>query len=147
MDFLLRLLFKIIFNFKLLSLFVVNFSNDNHIFSNSRFLLYTRNVYTHSFSLSFFFFFHLVLTVPAPIFSTVVQSFPFIFWLVHAFVSCSLALSLPGCASKRLLSLIPSICFFQMLALKVPKRENFSLAFCTLSEPIWICNLGTKPKN
>ena len=31
--------------------------------------------------------------------------------------------------------------------LKVPKRENFSLAFFALSEPIWVCNLGTGPKN
>jgi hypothetical protein len=30
--------------------------------------------------------------------------------------------------------------------LKVPKRENFSLAFFTLSEPIWVCDLGTGPK-
>ncbi len=27
--------------------------------------------------------------------------------------------------------------------LKVPKRENFSLAFFALSEPIWVCDLGT----
>ncbi len=26
--------------------------------------------------------------------------------------------------------------------LKVPKRENFSLAFFTLSEPIWVGDLG-----
>jgi hypothetical protein len=31
--------------------------------------------------------------------------------------------------------------------LKVPKRENFSLAFFALSEPIWVCDLGTGPKN
>jgi hypothetical protein len=30
--------------------------------------------------------------------------------------------------------------------LKVPKRENFSLAFFTLSEPNWVCDLGTGPK-
>ena len=30
--------------------------------------------------------------------------------------------------------------------LKVPKRENFSLAFFTLSEPIWVCDLGTGTK-
>ncbi len=27
--------------------------------------------------------------------------------------------------------------------LKVPKRENFSLAFFALSEPIWACDVGT----
>ncbi len=31
--------------------------------------------------------------------------------------------------------------------LKVPKRENFSLAFFALSEPIWVCDLGTREKN
>ena len=31
--------------------------------------------------------------------------------------------------------------------LKVPKRENFSLSFFALSEPIWICDLGTGGKN
>jgi hypothetical protein len=31
--------------------------------------------------------------------------------------------------------------------LKVPKRENFSLAFFALSEPIWVCELGTGEKN
>jgi hypothetical protein len=29
----------------------------------------------------------------------------------------------------------------------VPKRENFSLAFFALSEPIWVCDLGTGEKN
>jgi hypothetical protein len=32
------------------------------------------------------------------------------------------------------------------VALKVPKRENFSLAFFTLSEPIWVGDLGTAKK-
>ncbi len=36
---------------------------------------------------------------------------------------------------------------FPDICLKVPKRENFSLAFCALSEPIWVCDLGTGPKN
>jgi hypothetical protein len=31
--------------------------------------------------------------------------------------------------------------------LKVPKRENFSLAFFALSEPICVCELGTDEKN
>jgi hypothetical protein len=31
--------------------------------------------------------------------------------------------------------------------LKVPKRENFSLAFIALSEPVWVCDLGTGEKN
>ncbi len=30
--------------------------------------------------------------------------------------------------------------------LKVPKRENFSLAFFALSEPIWVCDLGSGKK-
>jgi hypothetical protein len=30
--------------------------------------------------------------------------------------------------------------------LKVPKRENFLLAFFALSEPIWVGDLGTKEK-
>ncbi len=30
-------------------------------------------------------------------------------------------------------------------SLKVPKRENFSLAFFALSEPIWVCDLGIGP--
>ncbi len=32
-------------------------------------------------------------------------------------------------------------------ALKVPKRENFSLAFFALSELIWVCEIGTGEKN
>jgi hypothetical protein len=31
--------------------------------------------------------------------------------------------------------------------LKVPKRENFSLAFFALSESIWVCDLGSGKKN
>jgi hypothetical protein len=31
--------------------------------------------------------------------------------------------------------------------LKVPKHENFSLAFFAPSEPIWVCELGTGEKN
>jgi hypothetical protein len=31
--------------------------------------------------------------------------------------------------------------------LKVPKRENFLLAFFALSKPIWVGDLGTKQKN
>ena len=31
--------------------------------------------------------------------------------------------------------------------LKVPKRENFSLSFLALSEPIWVYDLGTGGKN
>ncbi len=34
-----------------------------------------------------------------------------------------------------------------MYALKVPKSENFSLAFFALSEPIWVCDLGNGEKN
>jgi hypothetical protein len=30
---------------------------------------------------------------------------------------------------------------------KVPKHENFSLAFFALREPIWVGNLETDPKN
>ncbi len=37
--------------------------------------------------------------------------------------------------------------FVLLLELKVPKRENFSLAFFALSEPIWVCELGTGDKN
>ena len=29
----------------------------------------------------------------------------------------------------------------------MPKRENFSLEFFALSEPIWVCELGTGEKN
>jgi hypothetical protein len=35
------------------------------------------------------------------------------------------------------------ICF---KSLKVPKREIFSLAFFALSEPIWVCDLGSGKK-
>ncbi len=31
--------------------------------------------------------------------------------------------------------------------LKVPKRENFSLAFFALSEPMWACDVGTAKKS
>jgi hypothetical protein len=31
----------------------------------------------------------------------------------------------------------------QSESLKVPKRENFSIAFFAQSEPIWICDVGT----
>ncbi len=40
------------------------------------------------------------------------------------------------------LTLIPPKLF-----LKVPKRENFSLAFFARSEAIWVCDLGTGEKN
>jgi hypothetical protein len=30
--------------------------------------------------------------------------------------------------------------------LKVPKHENFSIAFFALSEPIWVCDVGTTKK-
>ncbi len=30
--------------------------------------------------------------------------------------------------------------------LKVPKHENFSIAFFALSEPIWVCDVGTAKK-
>jgi hypothetical protein len=33
------------------------------------------------------------------------------------------------------------------ILLKVSKRENFSLAFFALSEPIWVCELGSGKKN
>jgi hypothetical protein len=33
------------------------------------------------------------------------------------------------------------------LSLKVPKRENFSLAFFAQSEPTWVCDLGSGEKN
>jgi hypothetical protein len=33
-----------------------------------------------------------------------------------------------------------------VLLLKVPKRENFSLAFFALSEPMWACDVGTAKK-
>ncbi len=36
--------------------------------------------------------------------------------------------------------------FFTLQVLKVPKRENFLLAFFAQSEPIWVEHLGTKPK-
>ncbi len=39
-------------------------------------------------------------------------------------------------------------CLVQVFGLlKVPKHENFSLAFFALSEPIWVCDLGTGEKN
>jgi hypothetical protein len=38
-------------------------------------------------------------------------------------------------------------CMVHIISLKVPKRENFSLAFFALSEHIWICELGTGEKN
>jgi hypothetical protein len=37
--------------------------------------------------------------------------------------------------------------YFHFVSLKVPKRENFSLAFFALIEPIWVCELGTGEKN
>jgi hypothetical protein len=33
------------------------------------------------------------------------------------------------------------------ISLKVPKRENFSLAFFAQSEPTWVCDLGSGEKN
>jgi hypothetical protein len=36
---------------------------------------------------------------------------------------------------------------FETVTSKVPKHENFSLAFFALSEPIWVGDLGTEPKN
>ena len=36
---------------------------------------------------------------------------------------------------------------YGLIDLKVPKRENFSLSFFALSEPIWVRDLGTGEKN
>ncbi len=36
--------------------------------------------------------------------------------------------------------------FSSCKCLKVPKRENFSIAFFARSEPIWICDVGTSKK-
>ncbi len=33
------------------------------------------------------------------------------------------------------------------ISLKVPKHENFSIAFFALSEPIWVCDVGTAKKS
>ncbi len=46
-----------------------------------------------------------------------------------------------ACSYKRI------IYDFWLKVLKVPKRENFSLAFFALNEPIWVCDLGTGEKN
>ncbi len=35
---------------------------------------------------------------------------------------------------------------YMLLMLKVPKHENFSIAFFALSEPIWVCDVGTVKK-
>jgi hypothetical protein len=37
-------------------------------------------------------------------------------------------------------------CLALETSLKVPKRENFSIAFFAQSEPIWICDVGTSKK-
>jgi hypothetical protein len=34
----------------------------------------------------------------------------------------------------------------QIVFLKVPKRDNFSLVFFVLSEPTWVCDLGSGEK-
>ncbi len=34
-----------------------------------------------------------------------------------------------------------------LFELKVPKHENFSIAFFALSEPIWVCDVGTAKKS
>jgi hypothetical protein len=33
------------------------------------------------------------------------------------------------------------------LVLKVPKCEIFAVTLFSISEPIWVCDLGTEPKN
>jgi hypothetical protein len=35
---------------------------------------------------------------------------------------------------------------YHKLTLKVPKRENFSLAFFAQTKPIWVCDLENKIK-
>ncbi len=35
---------------------------------------------------------------------------------------------------------------FFPFSLKVPKHENLSIAFFALSEPIWVCDVGTAKK-
>jgi hypothetical protein len=39
-----------------------------------------------------------------------------------------------------------NILYFQSCFLKVPKRENFSLAFFAQTKPIWVCDLENKTK-
>ncbi len=40
-----------------------------------------------------------------------------------------------------------SMFLLSYIFLKVPKRENFSLAFFALSEPTWVCDLGSGKKS
>jgi hypothetical protein len=42
---------------------------------------------------------------------------------------------------------LPLYCPPLVIQLKVPKRENFSLAFFAQSEPTWACDLGSGEKN
>ncbi len=37
--------------------------------------------------------------------------------------------------------------YMRHIGLKVHMRENFSLAFFALSEPTWVCDLGSGEKN
>ncbi len=48
---------------------------------------------------------------------------------------------------RRCRSIAPRSEPFLYLTLKVPKRENFSLAFFALSKPIWVCDLRSGEKN
>ncbi len=41
----------------------------------------------------------------------------------------------------------PEIVNIFFIYLKVPKRENFSLAFFALSEPTWVCDLESGKKS
>ncbi len=59
------------------------------------------------------------------------------------------------CKFGLVLWILPCLDFFGPLKgplyrschLKVPKRDNFLLSFFALSEPNWVCDLGTGEKN
>ncbi len=55
--------------------------------------------------------------------------------------------SMAICHLNRQLLCKKPISFSACINLKVPKRENFSLAFFAQSEPIWVCDLGSGEKN
>ncbi len=62
-------------------------------------------------------------------------------WLGLSDCACALGLGLADCGFGLVEEVLCGI------SLKVPKRENFSLAFFAQSEPTWVCDLGSGEKN
>jgi hypothetical protein len=67
--------------------------------------------------------------------------------VIRKYNKVAIQYSRPGRGSVPALSSCRMWTDFMINCLKVPKLENFELAFFTLNNPIWVVGLGTEAKN